>query len=78
MPHITTSDLQELGFNQTQYPGSEMGVTRWAGHRLSVEHSARHIRIKMQGCGCPLAEMPFYKREQMEALLLAIKPAVDA
>jgi hypothetical protein len=78
MPHITTTDLQDLGFSQTQYPGSEMGVTRWAGHRLSVEHSAKHIRIKMQGCGCPLVQMPVYRRDQLVGLLYAIAPVEEA
>jgi hypothetical protein len=72
--HITTDDLIDLGFSRSQVL-PELGVTRWVGHRLSVEHSPKHIRIKMQGCGCPLISGPVFIRDQMVALLFALNPA---
>lgn len=74
MEHITAAQLIELDFKLTasvQMP--DKTVTRWGGHRLLVEHSKSHIRVKMQGCGCPLVTAPAYSFEKMSALLDGLK-----
>jgi hypothetical protein len=68
---LMPSDMPALGFTLTTH-NSALGVSHWAGHRLLVEISVRHVRIKMAGCGCPLVQCAEYSLVKMGALINAI------
>ena len=68
----TPYDLVELGFLLTR---QGPGIQYWGGHRLRIELSTKHIRIVVQGCGCPLVQCPQgqYSRARLEALIEGMK-----
>lgn len=78
MRQITESELALLSFTRTQVLPTPSGrVTMWGGHRLVVTRAENSIKVKMQGCGCPLIQAPAYSFEKMTALVAALTLSPD-
>lgn len=63
---IKPSELIILGFKFKLDKGHEK---IYAGHRLRVQLSHKHIRIRMLSCSCALVQSANYTKEDMQALL---------
>lgn len=68
---LMPADMPGLGFTLTTH-NVNTGTSHWAGHRLLVEISSKHVRVKMAGCGCPLILAAEYPISKMESLITAI------
>lgn len=67
---LKPSDLVLLGFNFKQDKGFEK---IYHGHRLRIQLSEKHIRIRMLSCSCALVQSAQYSVEDMRAFLKGLK-----